>query len=103
MILERILCCECNPGKVFKNNNTYNAHLKSKRHINWSSQNDMKNLKKNHKDNENNTLSYKLKLNNIENEYNKLKIINEKNKSFILYYLKNFSLIIILLIIKYST
>ena len=43
MILERILCCECNPGKIFKNNTTYNQHLKSKRHINWESNNDIKN------------------------------------------------------------
>ena len=102
MILERILCCECNPGKIFKNNITFKAHLKTKRHLNWVSTNDIKNLKINNKDNENNMLSYKLKYDNLDKKYKLLSIKYKKIDQLSQYYIKNFTIIIIFLIIKYS-
>ena len=102
MILERLLCCECSPGKVFKNNTTYKVHLKSKKHENWLSNNTIKTYKKTSVEYENNIFTYKLKLSKLEKEHEKLKIICNKKDQYIYYYLKNFILIIISLLIKYS-
>ena len=102
MKLERILCCECNPGKIFKNNSTFKAHLKSKRHENWASNNTIKNYKKTSVEYENNIFSQKLKLEKLELEYIKLKKLYDKKLKYIYYYLKNIIILVIILNIKYS-
>ena len=102
MILERILCCECNPGKIFKNNTTYNQHLKSKRHINWASNNDIKNYKKSSVEYENSLFLYKKKLNILTKENIQLKEKIELNNKYLYYYLKNITILVICLSMKYS-
>jgi len=102
MILERILCCECTPGKIFKNNTTFKVHLNSKKHLNWVSKNEIKNYKKTSVDYENNIFNYKLKLKRKEEEYNKLNKLYEKKKILINFYIKKIIILIIFLNIKYS-
>ena len=102
MILERILTCNCSPDKIFKNNTTFKAHLKTKKHINFISNNDIKNYKKSSVEYENNIISQKLKLKELESEKKKLKekiILKDK---YINFYLKNIILLIFFLNIKYS-
>jgi len=109
MILEKILCCECNPGKIFKTNSTYKAHLKSKRHENWVSNTSIKNYKKSSVEYENNIVNYKLRLERLDIDYkklemdykklyNKINLLKKKNQ----YYLNNIIILIIILNIKYS-
>ena len=102
MILERILICQCTPNKIFKNNITFKAHLKTKKHINYISNNDIKNYKKSSVEYENNITSQKLKLKSLESEIKILKkqiILKDK---YINFYLKNMILLIYFLNIKYS-
>ena len=61
MILERILCCDCSPGKIFKTNATFKAHLKTKKHLNFISNKDIKNYKKSSVEYENNISAQKIK------------------------------------------
>ena len=75
MILERILCCDCSPGKIFKTNATFKAHLKTKKHLNFISNKDIKNYKKSSVEYENNISAQKLRIKEAE-----LKIKNLEKK-----------------------
>ncbi len=102
MILERILCCDCSPGKIFKTNATFKAHLKTKKHISFISNKDIKNYRKSSVEYENNIISQKLKIKDMELELKKLKQKNKLQKEYIYFYLKNIILLIFFLNIKYS-
>lgn len=102
MILERRLICECSPDKIFKNSATFKAHLKTKKHLKFISDSDIKNYKKSSVEYENNIVSQKLKLKELELNNKKLKEkLQFKNKQ-INFYLKNIIILIIFLNIKYS-
>ena len=102
MILERILTCNCSPDKIFKNNITFKAHLKTQKHKNYISNYDIKNYKKSSVQYENNITDKNLKLKESELEIKKLKKeIYLKNK-YINFNLKNMILLIFFLNIKYS-
>ena len=102
MILEKRLICGCNPDKIFKNNSTFKAHLKTKRHLTFISDSDIKNYKKSSVEYENNIVSQKLRLKELDVENKKLKEkLIFKNKQ-IYFYLKNIIILIICLNIKFS-
>ncbi len=102
MILERILCCECSPGKIFKNNTTFKAHLKTNKHKKFISNKDIKNYKKSSVEYENNITSQNLRIKEIELEIKKLETKNKLKDKYINFYLKNIVLLIFFLNIKYS-
>ena len=109
MILEKILCCDCSPGKIFKTNATFKSHLKTKKHLNFISNKDIKNYKKSSVEYENNIVSQKLKIKEAEIEIKeaeiKIKKLEKKNKlqhDFNYFCLKNIVLLIFFLNIKYS-
>ena len=102
MILERILCCDCSPGKIFKNNTTFKSHLKTKKHINFISNKDIKNYKKSSVEYENNITSQKLKIKEAETRIKNLERENRLQHKVNYFYLKNVILLIFFLNIKYS-
>tara|TARA_Y100000741_G_scaffold63524_2_gene45303 strand:- start:579 stop:890 length:312 start_codon:yes stop_codon:yes gene_type:complete len=102
MILERILCCDCSPGKIFKTNATFKSHLKTKKHLNFISNKDIKNYKKSSVEYENNITSQKLKIKEAEIKIKKLEKKNRLQHELNYFYLKNIILLIFFLNIKYS-
>jgi hypothetical protein len=102
MILERILCCDCSPGKIFKTNSTFKAHLKTKKHLNFISNKDIKNYKKSSVEYENNITSQKLKIREAETKIKNLEKKNRLQDELNYFYLKNIILLIFFLNIKYS-
>ena len=102
MILERILCCDCSPGKIFKTNATFKSHLKTKKHLNFMSNKDIKNYKKSSVKYENNITSQKLKIKEKEIKIKKLEKKNRLQHELNYFYLKNIILLIFFLDIKYS-
>ena len=102
MILERILCCDCSPGKIFKTNATFKAHLKTKKHLNFISNKDIKNYKKSSVEYENNIVSQKLKIKEVETKIKKLEKENRFQYELNYFYLKNLIILIFFLNIKYS-
>lgn len=102
MILERILCCDCSPGKIFKTNATFKSHLKTKKHLNFMSNKDIKNYKKSSVKYENNITSQKLKIKEEEIKIKKLEKKNRLQHELNYFYLKNIILLIFFLNIKYS-
>tara|TARA_Y100000768_G_C23768482_1_gene582110 strand:- start:65 stop:376 length:312 start_codon:yes stop_codon:yes gene_type:complete len=102
MILERILCCDCSPGKIFKTNATFKSHLKTKKHLNFMSNKDIKNYKKSSVEYENNITSQKLKIKEAEIKIKKLEKKNRLQHELNYFYLKNIILLIFFLNIKYS-
>ena len=102
MQLDIRLECGCTPNKIFKNKSTYNAHLKTQKHNKWIINNDLKNYKKNTTEYDNTITSYKLKMENLIIENNKLKKSIEMKTDIIYFYIKNFSIIQIILLIIYS-
>lgn len=102
MIVDVILSCGCTPNKVYKTRKTYENHLKSMKHKKWEEQKMLKDYKKSSTEYENLLGNYKLKNERLLKENILLSNeINEKNK-IIEYYLKNFIIIQIILLIKYS-
>ena len=102
MILERILCCECSPGKIFKTNATFKSHLKTKKHLNFISNKDIKNYKKSSVEYENNIVSQKLKIKEAETKIKNLEKENRKQHELNYFYIKNLILLVFFLNIKYS-
>ena len=102
MQLDIRLECGCTPNKIFKNKSTYNAHLKTQKHNKWIINNDLKNYKKNTTEYDNTITSYKLKMENLIIENTKLKKSIEMKTDIIYFYIKNFSIIQIILLIIYS-
>ena len=102
MQLDIRLECGCTPNKIFKNKSTYNAHLKTQKHNKWVINNDLKNYKKNTTEYDNTITSYKLKNEQLIIDNIKLKKINETKTDIIYFYIKNFCIIHIILLIKYS-
>ena len=102
MILERILCCECSPGKIFKTNATFKSHLKTKKHLNFISNKDIKNYKKSSVEYENNIVSQKLKIKEAETKIKNLEKENRKQHELNYFYIKNIILLVFFLNIKYS-
>ena len=102
MIVDILLECGCSPDKVFKNKITYNNHLCSQKHKKWEDNRMMMNYKKNETEYENILCGYKLKLKNKEIENRKLLLKLEENENIIYYYIKNFVIIQLILLIKYS-
>tara|TARA_B000000565_G_C23740875_1_gene360927 strand:- start:719 stop:1033 length:315 start_codon:yes stop_codon:yes gene_type:complete len=100
--LEIILECGCSPGKKFKSKVTYNNHFKSQKHIKWENDNMIRNYKKDTTEYENIISSYKLKIKNLEIENSKLYREFKKKEIIIEYYIKNFVIIQIILLLKYS-
>tara|TARA_Y100000739_G_C20602242_1_gene463565 strand:- start:1969 stop:2283 length:315 start_codon:yes stop_codon:yes gene_type:complete len=100
--LDIILECGCSIGKKFKNKSTYNNHFKSQKHIKWENDNMIRNYKKGTTEYENVISGYKLKIKSLELENNKLCRDNEKKEMIIEYYIKNFVIIQIILLLKYS-
>ena len=102
MILERILCCDCSPGKIFKTNATFKSHLKTKKHKNFISNKDIKNYKKSSVEYENNIVSQKLKIKKEETKIKNLEKENRKQHEINYFYIKNIILLVFFLNIKYS-
>lgn len=102
MIVDIILECGCSPDKKFKNKTTYNNHFKSQKHIKWENNNMIRNYKKDTTEYENVISGYKLKIKNLELENKRLNIDNEKKIEIINFYIKNFVIIQIILLLKYS-
>tara|TARA_B000000475_G_C15800326_1_gene367272 strand:- start:376 stop:684 length:309 start_codon:yes stop_codon:yes gene_type:complete len=102
MIVDIILECGCSPDKIFKNKSTYNNHFKSQKHIKWENDNMIRNYKESSTDYENKISGLRLKLRDSENEILKLRKINNKKIEIISYYIKNFVIIQIILLLKYS-
>tara|TARA_B100001741_G_C15979846_1_gene337262 strand:- start:131 stop:439 length:309 start_codon:yes stop_codon:yes gene_type:complete len=102
MIVDILLECGCSPDKVFKNKTTYNNHLRSQKHKKWEDNRMMRNYKKNETEYENILSGYKLKLKNKEIENRKLLLKLEEKENIIYYYIKNFVIIQLILLIKYS-
>lgn len=102
MQLDIRLECGCTPNKIFKNKATFQAHLKTQKHNKWVINNDLKNYKKNTTEYDNTLTSYKLKMENLIIENTKLKKNNETKTEIINFYIKNFCIIQIILLIKYS-
>lgn len=102
MILERILCCDCSPGKIFKTNATFKSHLKTKKHQNFISNKDIKNYKKSSVEYENNIVSQKLKIKEAETKIKNLEKENRKQHELNYFYIKNIILLVFFLNIKYS-
>jgi len=102
MQLDIILECGCSPGKIFKTKATYNAHLKTQKHNKWVINNDLKNYKKNTTEYDNTLTSYKLRMEQLIIDNNKLLNINKTKTEIISFYIKNFAIINIILIIIHS-
>ena len=102
MQLDIRLECGCTPNKIFKNKTTFQSHLKTQKHNKWVINNDLKNYKKNTTEYDNTLTSYKLKMENLIIENTKLKKNNETKTEIINFYIKNFCIIQIILLIKYS-
>ena len=80
----------------------YNNHFKSQKHIKWENNNMIRNYKESSTDYENKISGLRLKLRDCENEILKLRKINNKKIEIISYYIKNFVIIQIILLLKYS-
>ena len=102
MDLDIVLECGCSPNFKFKNNNKFNQQLKTKKHLEWERSKLEKNYIRNSTEYENTILSYQIKLKNLTDENEKLKKINENKTNYIYFYLKNFTIIQIILMYLYS-
>ena len=102
MDLDIILKCGCTPNKIFKTRKTYDNHFKSDKHKKWEQGELLKNYKKSSTEYENLLGNYKLKNERLLKENSILsKKINEKTE-IINFYVKNFVILQIILLIKYS-
>lgn len=102
MIVDLVLRCDCNPDKVYKTRKTYENHFKSMKHKKWEEEKLLKNYKKSSTEYENLIGSYKLKNERLLIENNRLSNMVNKKVDIIEFYLKNFIIIQIILLIKYS-
>ena len=102
MDIDIILSCGCNPNKVYKTRKTYENHLKSVKHKTWEEQKLLKDYKKSSTEYENLLGSYKLKNERLLIENNNLNNKLNEKMQIIEYYLKNFIILQIILLIKYS-
>ena len=102
MIVDLVLSCGCNPDKIYKTRKTYENHFKSMKHRKWEEEKMIRNYKKSSTEYENTISSYKLKNERLLKENNKLNDLIKKKTDIIEFYLKNFIIIQIILLIKYS-
>ena len=100
--MDIILSCDCNPDKVYKTRKTYENHLKSMKHKTWEEEKLLKDYKKSSTEYENLLGSYKLKNERLIIENNRLNNLVNTKMQIIEYYLNNFIIIQIILLIKYS-
>ena len=85
-----------------KNRTDFVRHLKTQKHNKWVINNDLKNYKKNTTEYDNTLTSYKLRMEQLIIDNNKLLNINKTKTEIISFYIKNFAIINIILIIIHS-